>query len=286
MPCSMTAFARLDVNENQGQICWEIRSVNHRYLDINIRLPEEFRALEMVLREQLKKKLKRGKVDCTLYFKANQDNKWTVNQNLVQQLYQAIQQVNTITKQTSELNALDILHWQGVLERGKIDVEAIKEIVLQQFNTAITQLIEHREREGSKLADLIKQRCQTIAEIVVTIRDELPTILVAQRERLQARVTELIDLNNERLEQEITLLMYKMDVAEELDRLETHLIEIERTLEKNEQAIGRRLDFLIQELHREANTLGAKSNHIKTTQNALELKVLIEQIREQVQNIE
>lgn len=283
---SMTAFARLDLTESCGQICWELRSLNHRYLDISIRLPEEFRQLEMTLRSSIQKKLKRGKVDCTLRFQPNKnDGQWQINQVLVQQLGEAVEKIDAITGNTMPPNALDILRWQGVLETHIVDVEEMGKTVQQHFDTALTQLIAHREREGAQLAILIEQRCTAIATIVEKIRNELPAILQAQRERLQTRLTELVELDSERLEQEVVILTQKMDVAEELERLDTHLTEIRRTLKKKE-AIGRRLDFLIQELHREANTLGSKSNHINTSHHALELKVLIEQIREQTQNIE
>jgi len=283
---SMTAFARLDTQTPWGLMCWELRSVNHRYLDVSIRLPEEFRPLEMLLRERIQQRLKRGKVDGTLYFQANKSNgQWQINPDLVQQLWDKVQQINAIIGNTTPPNVLDILRWQGVLETNILDVEEVGKTVLEHFDTVLAQLIAHREREGTQLTTLIEQRCAAIANIVAQIRNELPLILQSQRERLQTRLTELVELDSERLEQEIVILAQKMDVAEELERLETHLVEVRQTLKKD-QAIGRRLDFLVQELHREANTLGAKSNHINTSRYAVELKVLIEQIREQTQNIE
>ena len=283
---SMTAFARIEPQESWGQLCWELRSVNHRYLDISIRLPEDFRRLEMTIRECIQQQLKRGKVDCTLYFQANKNNgQWQINQELAQQLWEAIQQINVMTGNSSPTDAIDILRWQGVLEAKTVDVEEIAETVLAHFDTALTQLVAHREREGAQLATLIEQRCTAIAAEVVQVRDELPMILQAQRERLESRLAELVEANSERLEQEMVISAQKMDVAEELDRLETHLAEIRQTLSQKEP-VGRRLDFLVQELHREANTLGAKSNHIHTTRRAVELKVLIDQMREQTQNIE
>jgi len=284
---SMTAFARIEPQESWGQLCWELRSVNHRYLDISLRLPEEFRRLEVTIRERIQEQLKRGKVDCTLYFQANKSNngQWQINQEFTQQLWEAVQQINTMTGNTTPPNAIDILRWQGVLEPKQLDVEEISETVLQHFDTALAQLVAHRAREGTQLASLIEQRCTAIAAEIEPIRNELPMILQAQRERLETRLAELVELNSERLEQEMVILAQKMDVAEELDRIETHLVEIRQTLTQN-QPIGRRLDFLVQELHREANTLSAKSNHTNTTRHALELKVLIEQIREQTQNIE
>jgi len=173
-----------------------------------------------------------------------------------------------------------------VVEQQAMDMEIVSEQVLSHFETALKQLVAHREREGSQLARLIEQCCTAIAAETVLIRQDLPLILQAQRERLQTRVAELVELDHERLEQEIALLAQKMDVAEELDRLEAHLQEIRQIFTTVEQSVGRRLDFLVQELHREANTLSAKSNHINTTRRAVELKVLIEQMREQTQNIE
>lgn len=285
---SMTAFAREEQQENWGQICWELRSVNHRYLEISLRLPEEFRRLEMTIRERIQQQLKRGKLDGTLYFQIhkNDNPSWTVNQELAQQVWRAMQQINAMTGNITPPSAIDILRWQGVVEQPTMDVEAMGEQVLYHFDTALKQLVAHREREGSQLARLIEQRCTAIAAEIALIRQDLPLILQAQRERLQTRLAELVELDHERLEQEIALLAQKMDVAEELDRLETHLQEIRQTLINEDQSVGRRLDFLVQELHREANTLSAKSNHINTTRRAVELKVLIEQMREQTQNIE
>ncbi|MEK8016610.1 MAG: YicC/YloC family endoribonuclease [Candidatus Parabeggiatoa sp.] len=284
---SMTAFARIEAQETWGQLCWELRSVNHRYLDISIRLPEEFRQLEVTIRELLQLRLKRGKVDCTLYFKTNRNDnsQWHINQDLVQQLWEAISKINTLMGSTTPPNAIDILRWQGVLETTPLDMAEIGETVQQHFETALAQLLAHREREGTQLGTLIEQRCDAIVILVEQIRHDLPMILQTQREKLQSRLTELLELNSERIEQEMVILAQKMDVAEELDRLETHLVEIRQTMTQNE-AVGRRLDFLVQELHREANTLGSKSNHISTTSRAVELKVLIDQMREQTQNIE
>ncbi len=284
---SMTAFARIEQQDSWGQLCWELRSVNHRYLDIFIRLPEDFRSHEVILRERIQHYLKRGKVDCSLYFQTRQNNneQWQINQTLVQQLWEAIQHINTMTGHITPPSAIDILRWQGVLETKTVDMEEIHEAVLQSFDTALTQLVAHREREGTQLAALIEQRCAAITVEITQIRNELPLILHAQRERLETRLSELVELNSDRLEQEIVILAQKMDVAEELDRIETHLMEIQKVLKQN-QSVGRRLDFLVQELHREANTLGAKSNHINTSHHAVELKVLIDQMREQTQNIE
>ncbi len=288
MISSMTAFARIDVPENWGQVCWELRSVNHRYLDISVRLPENFRRLEVTIREHIQQQLKRGKIDCSLYFQKNDSNnaQLEINPEIVQELWQAIQQINSITGNTKPPNSMEILRWQDVLATKTLDIEEIGETVIKHFDTALTELLRQREREGAQLATLIEQRCTAIFAEIEQIRQELPTILQEQRQRLENRLAELVELNPERVEQEIVIIAQKMDVAEELDRMETHLAEIKKILNKKNQAIGRRLDFLVQELHREANTLGAKSNHINTSHHSVELKVLIDQIREQTQNIE
>lgn len=288
MISSMTAFAREEHQKNWGQICWELRSVNHRYLDISIRLPDEWRSLDFAARKLIQNYLKRGKIDCLLHFQAGYSNNshFEINTVLVEQLWEAIKTVNKITGNTLPPEALTILRWPGVLEMQMLDVDSVSAEVLQQLEVALEHLVADRKREGTQLAALLEQRCSAIAQEMVKVRAELPTILQAQRERLHTRLIEVVaEVDKERLEQEIVLFAQKMDVAEELDRLEAHLAEVKESLTQ-EQSVGRRLDFLVQELHREANTLGAKSNHIKTSHSVVELKVLIEQIREQVQNIE
>lgn len=286
---SMTAFARTEQQEPWGQVCWELRSVNHRYLEVFLRLPEEFRRLEVTLRERLQQTFKRGKIDCILYFQPNKDqalNLKNLNLALVQQVWEASRAINAVTGSTVPPTALEILRWPGVLETNSLDLDQVSESILQHFDNALALLLTGREREGLQLATLMEQRCTAIVAEVLQIRQELPNILQAQRERLQSRLAELTaQLDQERLEQEMVILANKMDVSEELERIAAHLEEIRQIL-KQEQAIGRRLDFLVQELHREANTLGAKANHISTTRRAVEVKVLIEQMREQTQNIE
>lgn len=286
---SMTAFARREQQEQWGQICWELRSVNHRYLDMNLRLPEELRNIEMALRERLQAKLKRGKIDCTLYFKESETHEtdFTLNLSVVKKLLEAVNTINTLTGSTYTPSALDVLRWQGVMANNQVDNEALQAIVLQHFDATLSDLIAQREREGQQLSSLLTQRCETILQQVANVKTILPEILHAQRERLQTRLAELTELNHERIEQEIAIIAQKMDVAEELDRMEVHITDIQNILSQAKtNPIGRRLDFMVQELHREANTLGAKANHIDTTRSAVDLKVLIEQMREQIQNIE
>lgn len=285
---SMTAFARQEHQESWGQVCWELRSVNHRYLDVSIRLPDEFRHLEELIRERIHGSLKRGKINATLFFSTNSNcaGQWQLNEVLVKRLWENLQSIQILTGNTNLPNNLDILRWPGVLEADTSNLEQMSEGVLRHFDTALAQLLAHREREGAQLTTLISQRCTAIAGEVAYVRQELPTILQSQRERLQMRLSELANnLNNDRIEQEMVISAQKMDVAEELERLEAHLVEIRQVLIQ-EQPAGRHLDFLVQELHREANTLGTKSAHINTSRRAVELKVLIEQMREQIQNIE
>ncbi len=284
---SMTGFAREEQQTEWGQICWEIRSVNHRYLDISIRLPEEFRLLEMTIREHIQQQVKRGKVDCFLRLQLSDNTEIPFNVNivLVKRLWEAVQAISQVTRQSIAPSSLEILRWPNVLTPYQPNMSKISESVLQQFDHVLTQLITQREREGTQLAVFLEQKCAAIANEIVQIKQELPLILQKQRETLETRLAELIEINHERLEQEVVLIAQKMDVTEELERLEIHLQEIRQILTQD-NAVGRRLDFLVQELHREANTLGAKANHLYTTRSVLELKVLIEQIREQTQNIE
>ncbi|WP_261843092.1 YicC/YloC family endoribonuclease [Aliamphritea ceti] len=287
MTRSMTAFARQEVQHSWGSLTWEVRSVNHRYLEPHLRLPESLRDLEGPLREQLRKNLSRGKVECTLRFVAEaQSQTLTVNQDFAGELVAAAQQVADIIANAQQLDPLEVLRWPGVLQDTKLDMDAVKKAGLELFKQALAELIENRGREGAELANLIDQRLDAITEIVTDVRTKLPGILTAQRENLQARLDELqAELDPTRLEQEMVILAQKADVDEEMDRLNTHVQEVKRVL-KQKGPIGRRLDFLMQELNREANTLSSKSIVSDTTQSAVELKVLIEQMREQIQNIE
>ncbi|MEZ5671081.1 MAG: YicC/YloC family endoribonuclease [Thiotrichaceae bacterium] len=283
----MTAFARYEQQNQWGNLCWELRSVNHRYLDISVRLPEDFRGLEATIREHIQQHLRRGKVDCTLYFQMSTTQVAPLNINLplVQQLWTAIQTIDQLTGNSTPPSALEILRWQGVIDSQHADLEILGKEILQLFDKALAHLVTQREREGAQLANLLVQRCDAIAVEIDRVRADLPLILNGLRTKLHSRLVEVAELNPERLEQEMVLFAQKMDVAEELDRADTHLEEIRQVLGKDE-AVGRRLEFLVQELHREANTLSSKANHINTTRSAVELKVLIEQIREQTQNIE
>ncbi|MCK9469918.1 MAG: YicC family protein [Porticoccaceae bacterium] len=287
MPRSMTAFARVSHQADWGNLIWEIRSVNHRYLETTLRIPETLRDLEMPLRELARRRLDRGKVDCTLQLVLNRDRDGVaINEQLARQYIDAATHIAALIPNASPVSPMDILAHPGVLEERQVDSEALKSCARELFTTALDQLMEIRAIEGAKLADFIRQRLTALKSETDRVRTLLPDILDHQRRRISERVAELqLSLDPERLEQEVVLIAQKADVDEELDRLEAHLAEIERVLMSNEP-IGRRLDFLMQELNREANTLSSKSIAIDTTQSAVELKVLIEQMREQVQNIE
>ncbi len=288
MPRSMTGFARREAKLSWGTAVWEIRSVNHRYLEPSFRLPEDFREIEPHLRDAMRKALQRGKVEACLSIQWEQEEtELGINTTRVAQLTKAAQQINHLLgAAAAPINALDILKYPGVIQKQEIDRDAMQSAVLKLFNSALDGLIEHRTREGNELEQLILQRLDAVSAQVLAVRARLPEILATQREKLQTKLAALqIDLDPERLEQEIVMLAQKADVDEELDRLDTHVIEVKRSL-KQTDSLGRRLDFLMQELNREANTLSSKSIVSDTTQAAVELKVLIEQMREQVQNIE
>jgi uncharacterized protein (TIGR00255 family) len=283
----MTAFTRQETQASWGSLVWEIRSVNHRYLEPHLRLPDSLRELEGSLREKLRKSLSRGKVECTLRFvPETQQQLLSVDRDLAVQLIAAAQDLQSLMPESQPLNPLDILRWPGVMRESELDMDAVKKAALGLFSQALKDLAEGRSREGTELAQLIEQRLDSIEQVVVQVRGRLPEILQAQRDNLRNRLAELrAELDEARIEQEIALLAQKADVDEELDRLATHVQEVRRVLQQKEP-VGRRLDFLMQELNREANTLSSKSIVADTTQCAVELKVLIEQMREQIQNIE
>lgn len=287
MTRSMTAFARQEAEHEWGSLSWEIRSVNHRYLEPHLRLPENLKELEGFLREQLRKNLSRGKVECTLRFNPDaQEQQLVVNPAYAQEVVQAAEQLQGMLKEHQPLDPLELLRWPGVLQDTKLDMDLVKKSAKELFGAALKDLIEGRGREGAELASLINQRLDAISDIVKEVREKMPQILQNQRDNLHQRLEELkAELEEGRIEQEIALLAQKADVDEEMDRLDTHVQEVRRVL-KQKGPIGRRLDFLMQELNREANTLSSKSIVASTTQCAVELKVLIEQMREQIQNIE
>ncbi len=283
----MTAFARHSASGKWGNAVWEIRSVNNRYLDINLRLPEELRGLEHQLRERISNKLKRGKVDCTLKFKTeSQQTSLKINLPLVKELAIATKQIKSVVYETTALSPIDVLLWPGVLNNPELDVEQTGKAITSLMDETLEILIETRQREGKALVDLIETRCNSAQTQVTKIRQQMPTIVGSLNKKLIDRVEEIVERMDEtRLEQEVALLAQKLDVDEELDRLNAHINEVLRVINQKEP-IGRRLDFLMQEMNREANTLGSKSAHMESTEASIELKVLIEQMREQIQNIE
>jgi len=288
MTRSMTAFARNQQHLNEGDLIWEVRSVNHRYLELHMKIPEDFRANENRFREILQKKLKRGKVECFLRFNTNSQQSGSININLehAKSLVKACHDINSLWHQPSEVDCLGILQWPGVVQEEKPDMKAVMSACEMALDSAIDELIANREREGERMRDLIVQRCDAIQQIVDQTRKKVPEIQQRYLQKIRERLETLnIEVNPDRLEQELVHLAQKMDVDEELDRLDSHLKEMNDVLNRDE-AVGRRLDFLMQELNREANTLGSKSADISSTNASVELKVLIEQMREQIQNIE
>jgi len=293
MVFSMTAFARAGSECPQGRFTWEIRSVNSRYLELHFRLPDAFRDLEPALRERLKKSLNRGKVECALRFQPLQgENKLSVNHELVHELNRAADEVHALLTPKKSggpgnaMNVLEVLAWPGVISSAETDGKALQQAALQAFDDCLRSSCDARAREGEELAALIRQRLEKMQQIVATVAAAMPQALAAQRQQLEDKIAELnVTLDSSRLETEMVLLAQKADVAEELDRLNTHIQEVGRILSQDEP-IGRRLDFMMQELNREANTLSSKSLTTSITQAAVDLKVLIEQMREQVQNIE
>lgn len=284
----MTAFARLEEEISFGLISCEIRSVNHRYLESSLRLPEEFRLLENHVREAIRKKLSRGKIDCTIKFNSTSSTKRKIeiNEHIVDELIQHCHRLSQKIFSTAPIHTLDILRWPGVIKEEELDLTPAQQPLLALVDKALDSLLENRAREGLAIRDMVSQRCNQIGELAQAARAQVPGILERFREKMRKRIAEAAsDLDESRLEQEIALLAHKMDVDEEIDRLLNHVTEVKRTLALDEPA-GRRLDFLMQELNREANTLGSKSNDSATTKISVDLKVLIEQIREQIQNVE
>ncbi|WP_427982201.1 YicC/YloC family endoribonuclease [Agarivorans sp.] len=283
---SMTGYARHQIKADWGSATWEIRSVNQRYLETYWRMPEQFRALEPVLREKIRKALQRGKVECSLRFEADQAKRGELqlNQSLAEQL---IKNAEWVQQQAGgQINPVDILRWPGVMETPEQDADALSKELLAAWQDALTAFIDSRASEGANTATMITSRLDKITEQVAFVREQMPTVMEWQRERLTSRLADVIEeLDPQRIEQEMIMVAQKIDVAEELDRLDSHVSETRKILKKG-GACGRRLDFMMQEFNREANTLASKSINAEITQAAVELKVLIEQMREQIQNIE
>ncbi|NBV75305.1 MAG: YicC family protein [Methylococcaceae bacterium] len=284
---SMTAFADGEIVVDNLSILCELRSVNHRYSDLSVKLPDRLRFVESDVRRLIGEKLKRGKIECCLSYKRqNGGQAFAVNEDMVEKLLDATQRIEALMQAPLGFSALDVLAFPGVQQDTETDREVLREHIINLLESSITKMLETRVREGAQLAILINERCEKILQLVVSARERLPVVLNLVRSKLLARIEEVVaQPDNDRLEQELVLLAQKLDVDEELDRLQTHVTEVQRAL-KQPEPIGRRLDFLMQEMNREANTLGSKSADREMTQISIDLKVLIEQMREQIQNIE
>ncbi|GFO76527.1 hypothetical protein BPLS_P4362 [Bathymodiolus platifrons methanotrophic gill symbiont] len=288
MTNSMTAFANSEMDFENLTINCELRSVNHRYCDINLKIPERFRFAEPNIRHGISDKLKRGKIECSLSFKKHSfaQQKLTIDMDAVTALLSTTQEIEQLINKPQAFSALEVLAFPGIQIEKESDKAALLQTLLRLVESATDNLLLARQREGAQLSQLISSRCVKLQKLVNQAQRRMPQVLEHLRAKFKHHIAELVaEPNNDRVEQEMVLLTQKLDVDEELDRLDTHIMEVLRILEQNEP-IGRRLDFLMQEMNREANTLGSKSADKEMTAISIELKVLIEQMREQVQNIE
>jgi len=285
---SMTGFAAATAEINAGSLALELRSVNHRYLDLQLRMPDELRILEPLLREAIASQLARGKVECRIVFATRQSgqNPARLNQALLRQLAQWSDEVQTVLPEACSLGVADVLRWNGVLESATLAADTLRATVLELLQQALREFAGARGREGDKLKAFLLQRVAQIETLCTTVAPRIPAAIAAYEKKLATRLREAMEgADDERLRQEISLFASKIDVDEELSRLQTHLAEMKRILEQG-GTIGKRLDFLMQELNREANTLGSKSVDAEVSRASMEMKLLIEQMREQIQNIE
>ena len=287
MPRSMTAFASASAKHPWGTVTWELRSINHRFLEPTFRLPETLRHLEINYREKLRQFVQRGKVDCTLRIDIAQGSATGINLDIARQYLAACKEIQQLIPDSpAPLSPIDILQVPGVMQENKVDTQTLQAATLDVYNEALQKLVDARSREGERLTAFIGERLEKISHEVASVRAVLPQLMAQQQQKLRTKLEQVAtQLDEERLEQELVYLANKSDADEELDRLESHIEEFYRALDST-SPVGRRLDFLLQELNREANTLSSKSQAATTTHSAVELKVLIEQIREQVQNLE
>lgn len=285
---SMTGFATATAELDTGSLALELRAVNHRYLDLQLRMPDELRVLEQALRETISAQMTRGKVECRIVFAARQSeqNPAHLNQVLLRQLAQWSKEVQSVFPEARGLGVADVLRWNGMLESATLAADALRTTVLELLQQALREFAAARGREGDKLKAFLLQRVAQIETLCTAVAPRIPAAIAAYEEKLAARLREALqNANDERLHQEISLFANKIDVDEELSRLQTHLAEMKRILEQG-GTVGKRLDFLMQELNREANTLGSKSVDAEVSRASMEMKLLIEQMREQIQNIE
>ncbi len=285
---SMTGFAREVAELPFGTLTCELRAVNHRYLDVQFRLPEELRPKEVELRRQIAAAVKRGKVECSLHLRRafHASDELKLDQQLVRQISARVAELSDLLPKTRALDPIDVLRWPGVVQEPEIDTEPLFTSTSELLAATLSALGEMRSNEGGRIADMLETRCAEIVDIAASVKKRMPEVMDTVRSKQRERIDNLnIDADPARLETELALIAQKLDIDEELDRLVSHVSEIRAVLGKGEP-VGRRLDFLMQELNREANTLGSKSSDTETTKAAVDLKVLIEQMREQIQNVE
>jgi len=285
---SMTGFARESVETGIGTLTWEIRAVNHRYLDVQFKIPEDLRPKEQFFRQQASAVLGRGKVECSLYFRraVHQENELQLDKGLVELIGHRISELTSKLPNVAAVNPIEILRWPGVVLQTEIDTEPLFEQATELLHKALGAIETMRASEGDRIAEMLESRCGDIGVISAAVQNRMPEVLAATRSKQKERIEKLdVEADPARLEVELALIAQKIDVDEELDRLKSHLVEIREAL-NHDKPVGRRLDFLMQELNREANTLGSKSADAETTKAAVDLKVLIEQMREQIQNVE
>jgi len=287
MPNSMTAFSRIDVNSEFGSLIFELKSVNHRFIEINFKIPELFKKLELQMRDLLKEALVRGKVECSIIINENMVLSETkIDQAQLENYLDLMQKVKSKVGEPDKISITDVLNLPGVLNQKPVESSGLEKFCLEGFKETIKKLKEFREIEGKKLKKDITEKIKFIEVHLESLEKELPRLLDLNRKRLEKRISDLaVQIDRDRLDQEMVLLANRSDIDEEIVRLRSHSSEVIRLLD-TDNAIGRKLDFLMQEMNREANTIGSKSLSEFTSKVAIELKVLIEQIREQVQNIE
>jgi uncharacterized protein (TIGR00255 family) len=284
---SMTGFARRERQFPWGLLSWELKTVNHRFLEIGCRLPEDFRSAEADFRQTIAGAVRRGKVDVSLHFRpAVAASSLEIDADLLGSLAQRAQQIAAAAGTAARIEVLELLRWPGVMRDDKRDTVALIAAAQTLLGEALAELTRFRDSEGGRLRDALEQRCAGLLDFAAMVAERLPEVRARMRSKLLDRIAQLVtEVNHERLEQELAILAQRQDVDEELDRLRGHVTEVRKAFTVQEAA-GRRLDFLMQELNREANTLSSKSQDIETTRAAVDMKVLIEQMREQVQNIE
>jgi uncharacterized protein (TIGR00255 family) len=284
----MTGFARQSSETGVGTLTWELRAVNHRYLDVQFRLPDELRPREQLLRQQIPGRLNRGKIECALHYRRafDQQSEMQLNHDLVKLIGVRAREVSAALRDARPIDPIDVLRWPGVVEEPEVDTEPLFEEASKLLDQTLDEMVQMRASEGARIEQMLESRCKDVAALAASVRKRMPEVLVATRAKQKERIDKLdVDADPARLEVELALIAQKIDVDEELDRLDSHVEEIGQVLEVGDP-VGRRLDFLMQELNREANTLGSKSADAETTRAAVELKVLIEQMREQIQNVE